>query len=100
MRKLEPRYNRKRASLTDEERREIHELAASMAARAVLLRMNPETVANIITPYGRACGATIERVRARLAELRENKTGCGSEEPQPTRRNDQAERASVRLNSL
>jgi len=63
-------HNRKRAELTEQERREILSLAPSMRELSTIMRMNPETIMNITTPYGRACAPTIDRVRARLVELR------------------------------
>lgn len=73
MRNYPPMHDRKRAALTNEERREILSLAPSMRELSTIMRMNPETIMNITTPYGRACAPTIERVRARLAELRASK---------------------------
>ncbi len=64
-----PTHNRKQAELTPDERREIRALAPTNKQLGRLLNMSPVTLANILTPYGKACETTIERVRAKLAEL-------------------------------
>lgn len=68
--RMRPEHFRKQAELTEEERRAIRALAPSNKELGRVLGMSPVTVANILTPYGRACSSTIERVRAKLTELK------------------------------
>ena len=64
-----PRFDRRPAMLTDAERQQLRRIGTSARERAKLLGMNAETVADLLSPYGRAQVDTVERVRARLAEL-------------------------------
>ena len=65
-----PRFYVRTERLSDEERQFILRLGMSAARTARFLGMSDQTYYELCDPLGRVKPATVERVRAKIAELR------------------------------